>query len=206
VQQTPVDTGWIEVICGPMFSGKTEELIRRLRRAELARMRVVSFKPSRDNRYDADHIVSHSSQRRDGRAVRDSAELRAVVPAEAQVVGIDEVQFFDAGIVEVVDGLADAGKRVIVAGLDQDYLGRPFEPVPQLLAVAEYITKTLAICMQCGNPAGRSQRLVTTGDRVLVGAQDAYEARCRRCYQRAAARDRPAAAVPVNAPSPGAAS
>ncbi|MEW5852137.1 MAG: thymidine kinase [Myxococcota bacterium] len=178
----PVGTGWIEVICGPMFSGKTEELIRRLRRAELARRRVVSFKPSRDNRYDVHDIVSHGSQRHNSRAVESSADLRARVPAEAEVVGIDEVQFFDAGIVQVVDDLATAGKRVIVAGLDQDYLGRPFEPMPQLLAIAEYLTKTLAICMKCGNPAGRSQRLVSDGDRVLVGAHDSYEARCRRCF------------------------
>jgi thymidine kinase len=165
-----------------MFSGKTEELIRRLRRAELARQKTVSFKPARDNRYDPQQIVSHSQQRRDGRAVADSVELYAAVPKDAQVIGIDEVQFFDGGIVEVVQHLADEGRRVLVAGLDQDYLGRPFEPVPQLLAVAEYITKTLAICMKCGNPAGKSQRLVRTDERVLVGSHDSYEARCRRCF------------------------
>ncbi|MBI5497593.1 MAG: thymidine kinase [Deltaproteobacteria bacterium] len=191
MHQTPIDTGWVEVICGPMFSGKTEELIRRLRRAELARQKVQSFKPSRDNRYDATQIVSHSQQRRDGHAVESSADLRAAVLPDVQVIGIDEVQFFDAGIVEVVDTLATQGKRVLVAGLDQDYLGRPFEPMPQLLAIAEYITKTLAICMVCGNPAGRSQRLVQTGDRVLVGSHDSYEARCRKCYDPAAGKETP---------------
>jgi len=184
---TPVNIGWIEVICGPMFSGKTEELIRRLRRAELARQRVVSFKPARDNRYDATQIVSHSQQKRDGHAVEKAQDILDKVPQDAQVVGIDEVQFFDAAIVEVVEQLANDGRRVLVAGLDLDYLGRPFEPMPQLLAVAEYITKTLAICMQCGNPAGRSQRLVRTGDRVLVGSQDSYEARCRKCHSPAGA-------------------
>lgn len=179
---TPVNTGWIEVICGPMFSGKTEELIRRLRRAELARQKVISFKPARDNRYDATSIVSHSQQKREGRAVEKSSDILRDCPKDAQVVGVDEVQFFDAGIVSVVEELANDGKRVLVAGLDLDYLGRPFEPMPQLLAVAEYITKTLAICMQCGNPAGRSQRLVATGDRVLVGSHDSYEARCRKCH------------------------
>jgi len=192
MHQTPLDTGWVEVVCGPMFSGKTEELLRRLRRAELARQKVQSFKPARDNRYDATQIVSHSQQRRDGMAVHTAEELRRAVRPETQVVGIDEVQFFDAGIVDVVDQLATGGKRVLVAGLDQDYLGRPFEPMPQLLALAEYITKTLAICMQCGNPAGRSQRLVPQGDRVLVGAHDTYEARCRKCFNPALGIERKA--------------
>ncbi len=193
MHQTPIDTGWVEVVCGPMFSGKTEELIRRLRRAELARLKVQSFKPSRDNRYDAQQIVSHSQQRRDGRAVSNSAELAAAVLPETQVVGIDEAQFFDQGIVEVVDALATAGKRVLIAGLDQDYMGRPFEPMPQLLAIAEYITKTLSICMQCGNPAGRSQRLLHSGERVLVGSNDSYEARCRKCFDPSLGVEKPAA-------------
>lgn len=191
MQQAPKDTGWIEVVCGPMFSGKTEELIRRLRRAELARQKVQTFKPSRDNRYDPHMVVSHSQQRRDGVAVEDSQALLAAVKPETQVVGMDEVQFFDAGIVDVAQQLANSGRRVLVAGLDQDYLGRPFEPMPQLLAVAEYITKTLAICVQCGNPAGLSQRLLGGPQRVLVGSQDSYEARCRKCFDPALGMEAP---------------
>lgn len=190
MQQMPVNAGWIEVICGPMFSGKTEELLRRLRRAEFARQRVQTFKPSRDNRYDAQAVVSHSQQRRNGTAVENSAALLLGVAPETQVVGIDEVQFFDMGIVDVCQRLANGGRRVLIAGLDMDYLGRPFEPVPALLAVAEYITKTLAICVRCGNPAGHSQRLVAGNkDRVLVGSMDSYEARCRKCFDPALGQD-----------------
>jgi len=176
------ETGWIEVICGPMFSGKSEELIRRLRRAKIARQSLVAFKPRVDDRYDRERIVSHSAVSIEAQVVSTSAEVAAGVSSDIRVVGIDEVQFFDAGIVEIAERLANRGARVILAGLDQDYMGKPFEPMPQLLAVAEYITKTLAICVRCGAPAGRSQRLTGTGDRVEVGAADKYEARCRRCH------------------------
>ncbi len=177
----PRETGWIEVICGCMFSGKTEELIRRLRRAEIARQHVSIFKPRIDKRYSDDHIVSHSDDRLRSIVV-DSAMEILDSSKDAQVVGIDEGQFFKMELVEVCESLALAGKRVIVAGLDQDYRGKPFEPIPQILAVAEYITKTLAICMVCGNPADRTQRKTQSGERVLVGAKDIYEARCRKCF------------------------
>ena len=175
-------TGWIEVICGSMFSGKSEELIRRLRRAEIARQNVQVFKPRTDDRYDDDHIVSHNRQRLPSQRVTTSAEIYAAVDDETRVVGIDEAQFYDEDLVDVCQRLADEGRRVIVAGLDQDYLGRPFEPIPQLLSVAEYITKTLAICVKCGAPANRSQRLISSKERVVVGAEDVYEARCRSCF------------------------
>ena len=174
--------GWIEVIVGSMFSGKSEELIRRLRRAQIARQKVQIFKPIIDTRYADDHIVSHSEMRMSSRAVSSSRELLDLVEADADVVGIDEGQFFDQDLPATCNELANRGKRVIVAGLDQDYLGKPFEPMPQLLAIAEYITKTLAICMVCGNPANHTQRLVASGDRVLLGAQGTYEARCRVCF------------------------
>ena len=174
--------GWIEVIVGSMFSGKSEELIRRLRRAQIARQRVEIFKPVVDTRFADDHIVSHSEMRIESRAVKSSRELLDWVKADTEVVGIDEGQFFDQELPMICNTLAEQGKRVIVAGLDQDYLGKPFEPMPQLLAIAEYITKTHAICMVCGNPANHTQRLVPSGDRVLVGATGLYEARCRRCF------------------------
>ena len=165
-----------------MLSGKSEELIRRLRRAQIARQRVQIFKPAVDTRYAADHIVSHSELRIPSESARTAAELLAQVRPDTEVVGIDEGQFFDAELPAVASELARRGVRVIVAGLDQDYLGKPFEPMPQLLAIAEYITKTHAICMVCGNPANHTQRLVPNGARVLVGAQGVYEARCRRCF------------------------
>ena len=174
--------GWIEVIVGSMFSGKSEELIRRLRRAQIARQQVQIFKPALDTRYADDHIVSHSEMRIPSCAVTSARELLERVEPDTEVVGIDEGQFFDAELPAVCNALADEGKRVIVAGLDKDYLGKPFEPMPLLLAIAEYITKTLAICMVCGNPANHTQRLVQIGDRVLVGAEGTYEARCRRCF------------------------
>ena len=181
VEQTR-QTGWIEVVCGSMFSGKSEELIRRLRRAQIARQKVQIFKPHFDTRYAQDEIVSHSEMRIPSKNVASAAELLQVVDADTEVVGIDEGQFFDAELPAVCNELADRGKRVIVAGLDQDYLGKPFEPMPQLLAIAEYITKTLAICMVCGNPANHTQRLVVSSDRLLLGSQGTYEARCRRCF------------------------
>lgn len=178
---TPTDTGWIEVVAGCMFSGKTEELIRRLRRAKIAKQEVLIFKPEIDKRYSETEIVSHSEQALPSIMVDDAEKILAL-SKEAQVVGIDEAQFFDNNLVEVCNKLADNGKRVIVAGLDQDYRGIPFEPMPNLLAIAEYITKTLAICVKCGNPADKTQRIVSSGERVLVGATDQYEARCRRCH------------------------
>ena len=187
VVRTPA-TGWIEVVVGSMFSGKSEELIRRLRRAQIARQRVQIFKPAVDTRYAADHIVSHSELRIPSEAAATAVDLLSQVKNDTEVVGIDEGQFFDAGIVQVVNALADRGLRVIVAGLDQDYQGKPFEPMPQLLAVAEYVDKTLAICMRCGAPANRSQRLVAATDRVVVGGSAHYEARCRRCFKPAPER------------------
>jgi thymidine kinase len=179
--------GWIEVITGSMFSGKSEELIRRLRRAQIARQKVQIFKPTFDTRFSESQIVSHSDMRIASENVANSKALLTEVDPDAEVVGIDEGQFFDADLPAVCNELANRGKRVIVAGLDQDYLGKPFEPMPQLLAIAEYITKTLAICMVCGNPANHTQRLVASQDRVLLGAQGTYEARCRRCFDPALA-------------------
>lgn len=175
--------GWIEVICGPMFSGKSEELIRRLRRAEIARQRVQIFKPGIDQRYSEDHIVSHSELKIRSDSVRDAAELEAKLDRRVEVIGIDEAQFLGEAIVDAVVQLADIGKRIVIAGLDTDYLGRPFHPMPELLAVADEITKTLAICMQCGNPAKHTQRLVASEDLIVVGAAGTYEARCRRCFE-----------------------
>ena len=178
---TPKETGWIEVIAGCMFSGKTEELIRRLRRAEIAKQKVKIFKPKIDDRYSEYEIVSHSEQSLPSEIVSSCGEILEL-SSGAQVIGIDEAQFFDSEIVDVCNKLADSGKRVIVAGLDQDYRGEPFEPMPQLLSIAEYITKTLAICVVCGNPADRTQRKIASSELVLVGAADSYEARCRKCH------------------------
>jgi len=175
--------GWIEVVCGPMFSGKSEELIRRLRRAEIARQRVQIFKPVIDQRYSSDHIVSHSDTRIRSEAVSNAAELQAKLDIRTEVIGIDEAQFLGEAMIELVVRLADMGKRIIIAGLDTDYLGRPFHPMPELLAVADEITKTLAICMQCGNPAKHTQRLIASEDLIVVGAAGMYEARCRRCFE-----------------------
>jgi thymidine kinase len=183
--------GWIEVITGSMFSGKSEELIRRVRRAQIARQRVQLFKPKVDDRYAADHIVSHSEMKMPSLVVGSSKEVLERVEDRTEVVGIDEGQFFDPGLVPVVNALADRGVRVIVAGLDQDFTGRPFDPMPQILAVAEYVDKTLAICMQCGAPANRTQRLTGATDRVVVGGAQDYEARCRRCFQPGMGRSEP---------------
>ena len=175
--------GWIEVVTGSMFSGKSEELIRRLRRAEIARQRVQIFKPGIDQRYSDDHIVSHSDLKMRSTNVRDANELEAKLDRRVEVIGIDEAQFLGEGIIESVVRLADIGKRILIAGLDTDYLGRPFHPMPELLAVADEITKKLAICMQCGNPAKHTQRLVNSDDLIVVGATGMYEARCRRCFE-----------------------
>jgi thymidine kinase len=182
LHNVPRNTGWIEVVCGCMFSGKTEELIRRLRRAQIAKQKVAIFKPKVDTRYSAEHITSHSEQSLVAQVVEDANEILSLVN-DAQVVGIDEGQFFKPNIVDVCNHLANQGKRVIVAGLDQDYTGKPFEPMPQLLAIAEYITKTLAICVVCGNPADRTQRKNEQSERIVVGAKDIYEARCRCCHK-----------------------
>lgn len=175
--------GWIEVISGSMFSGKSEELIRRLRRAEIARLRVQVFKPKIDDRYSKEEIVSHSQLKMKSELVGDAAQLQEKVNPRTDVVGIDEAQFFDARLVDVCNELADGGKRVIVAGLDKDYLGVPFEPMPNLLATAEFITKIYAICVVCGNPAHYSQRIVDSKDRVVVGATGVYEPRCRKHFE-----------------------
>lgn len=177
------NTGWIEVICGPMFSGKSEELIRRLRRAMIARKRVQVFKPVIDNRYSEDEIVSHADARFKAIVVPDATGILSQIDWRTQVVGVDEANFMGPELVNVASQLADAGKQVLIAGLDTDYLGRPFPPVPDLLAMAESITKTLAICMRCGNPAKHTQRLVDSADLIVVGAAGTYEARCRRCFE-----------------------
>lgn len=182
MQLTPQNTGWIEVICGSMFSGKTEELIRRLRRAMIARQQVKVFKAAVKQRPTNNSIISHSNMTIACIPIKKPEDIWQHLDDTTQVVGIDEVQFFDDSIVKVCQQLADKGIRVICAGLDQDYQARPFEPMAQLLAVAEYITKMLAICVKCGNPANRTQRLVPVKDRILVGLEGAYEARCRRCH------------------------
>jgi thymidine kinase len=179
----PGRPGSIEVITGSMFSGKSEELIRRVRRAQIARQRVQLFKPRVDVRYSVGEIVSHSEMKMPSQAVDCASDILRLVQPETEVVGIDEGQFFDASLVGVADALADRGLRVIVAGLDQDFRGAPFDPMPQLMAVAEYVDKTLAVCMRCGAPANRTQRLVATEDRVVVGGAGEYEARCRRCFR-----------------------
>ncbi len=176
-------TGWIEAISGSMFSGKTEELIRRVRRAEYAKQKIQVFKPEIDNRYDDYHIVSHSKLMIPSENIKKASELTKLVKKETQVIAIDEVHFLDDKIVDVCNEFADAGKRVIVAGLDKDYRGKPFGQMPNLLAIAEYITKTMAICMQCGNQANRTQRLTKDKKTVIVGASDIYEARCRNCHR-----------------------
>lgn len=179
----PRDIGWIEVICGSMFSGKTEELIRRARRAAIARQHVQVFKPIIDDRYDADRIVSHSALSLESVPLIDIEQIYDHLRLDTQVVGIDEAQFFSAALVPICEDLANKGLRVIVATLDQDFRGRPFGVIPQLLCVAEYVTKMLAICVVCGNPANRSQRICGGTDQVQVGSTDFYEARCRNCFR-----------------------
>lgn len=176
-------TGWIEVICGSMFSGKTEELIRRIRRAEYAKQKILVFKPSIDDRYDQTNIVSHSQMQAPSIPIANAGEIYGYIAKDTQVVAIDEAQFFDESLVGICNDLADRGIRVIVAGLDQDYKGNPFSCMPQLLAIAEYVTKNLAICLKCGNPANRTQRTVHSGEQILVGSTEAYEARCRNCHE-----------------------
>jgi thymidine kinase len=189
VQIVKGKTGWIEVICGPMFSGKSEELIRRLRRAEIARQRVQIFKHAIDARYDADSIVSHSQQSLPSLAVSAPHEILARVEDRTELVAVDEAQFFTTDLVDVCDRLANQGKRVLVAGLDLDYRGLPFGPMPHLMCRAEYITKQLAICMVCGDPAAFTQRLTPSRDQIQVGASGMYEARCRQHFEAPGAGD-----------------
>jgi len=175
--------GRIEVVCGSMFSGKTEELIRRVKRALYGRQKVQAFKPRIDDRYDPTQIVSHGAIAIEAVPVANSESLMRRVEDGTQVVAIDEAQFFDRGIVEVCNELANQGRRVILAGLDQDYLGRPFPPMPDLMAIAEEVTKVRAVCTVCGGAASRSQRIIHEGATVLVGGSDCYEARCRTCFR-----------------------
>jgi thymidine kinase len=175
--------GSIEVIAGGMFSGKSEELVRRLRRAAIARQKVQVFKPAADTRHEADRVVTRDSRELAADSVADSSELRVRLKLGVQVVGVDEAQFFDEGLADLAMELADAGIRVIVAGLDQDYLRRPFGPMPRLLALAELVDKMHAVCVRCGGPAHYSQRIRGGIDQVQVGDTDAYEARCRRCFE-----------------------
>jgi thymidine kinase len=175
--------GSLEVICGPMFSGKSEELIRRIKRAIIAKQKVQVFKPALDDRYDATAIASHSQRKHDAIAVKNTEELLRHLDPETQVVALDEAQFLDEGLIPIIEDLANRGVRVIAGGLDQDSNGEPFGIMPILLAKAEYVTKLQAICMVCGAQAGRTQRMVHTGGQVLVGAAEAYEARCRHCHE-----------------------
>jgi thymidine kinase len=176
------EQGWVEVIAGPMFSGKSEELIRRVTRYGIARVPVQVFKPAIDTRYAKAEVVSHSNLSTAAVPVADSQELLRSVEDRTVVVGIDEGQFFDEGLLDVAMLLAGAGKQLIVAGLDLDYLGRPFEPIPSLMLRAEYVTKTLAVCHRCGGPGLFTQRVIQSDELVVLGATDSYEARCRRCY------------------------
>ena len=178
----PINTGWIEMICGSMFSGKTEELIRRIRRAEIAKMNTIIFKPKIDDRYSSSHVVSHNQSKLASKLVKHSKEILDE-SSNMDVIGIDEAQFFDNGIVKVCQSLANNNKRVVVAGLDTDYLGKPFGPVPALMCEADYLDKLTAICMQCGNPASYSQRLTQDSEQVVIGEKDIYEARCRNCFE-----------------------
>ena len=173
--------GWIEVVCGSMFSGKTEELIRRLTRARIARQRVEIFKPTLDTRYHSEDVVSHNAARIRSTPVAIASEI-LLLAAGSDVVGIDEGQFFDDSLVEVCQQLANNGIRVIVAGLDMDYLGRPFGPIPALLATAEFVTKVHAVCVCCGEIASYSYRIAASESQVLLGETDSYEARCRPCF------------------------
>jgi thymidine kinase len=177
------NTGWIEVICGSMFSGKTEELIKRIRRAEYARQKIMVFKPIIDDRYDEQNIVSHSQMQAPSIPIVDASDIYEHLTDDVQVVAVDEAQFFDESLIGIANDLADRGIRVIVAGLDQDYKGNPFGCMPQLLSIAEYVTKNLAICLRCGNPANRTQRTIRSGEQILVGSTDSYEARCRNCHE-----------------------
>ena len=183
------DGGWIEIVCGSMFSGKTEELIRRLVRAEIAKQKVQVFKPVLDNRYVAEKVSSHSGRYYQATVVKDAAEIAELVEDETNVVAIDEVQFFDWTVAGLCEKLANEGRRVILAGLDMDFRGEPFGPMPLLMAEAEMVDKLQAICMVCGSPASRTQRLIDGRPAhyddpvILVGASEVYEARCRKHHK-----------------------
>ena len=179
---TPKNSGWIEVICGPMFSGKTEELIRRLVRAQYAKQSVAIFKPKTDNRYSDDYIVSHN-KRKIKSIILESSKSIYDYRDQADVFGIDEAQFFDDELIQISNKLAKLGKRVVIAGLDKDYKAKSFGPIHQLMIDAEYVSKVNAICMSCGDPASFTQRISTEEDLVVVGETDKYEARCRKCFQ-----------------------
>ncbi|NQV36965.1 MAG: thymidine kinase [Candidatus Marinimicrobia bacterium] len=179
---TPQNAGWIEVICGSMFSGKTEELIRRLRRAQIAKMNIAIFKPKLETRYSADHIVSHNQLKMPSYLV-DSPQEILIQGKDAEVIGIDEAQFFDNSLVDVCKQLALDKKRVLIAGLDTDYKGIPFGPMPELMCEADYLDKYRAICVKCGNPASYTQRTSADTNRIVLGETDIYEARCRDCYE-----------------------
>ncbi|GAA0177758.1 thymidine kinase [Clostridium sediminicola] len=184
----PKDHGWIEVVVGPMYSGKSEELIRRITRAKIAKQKVQVFKPEIDNRYSKNNVVSHNGDKIGAMAVNSSSELLEKVQNDTEVIAVDEVQFFDEGIVEVLKQLADNNRRVICAGLDMDFRGEPFGPIAHIMACAEFVDKIQAICIVCGNPATRTQRLINgkpanySDAIVLIGATESYEARCRKCH------------------------
>ena len=182
------NSGWIEIITGPMYCGKSEELIRRIKRVKIAQQKVKVFKPIIDNRYDDNNVVSHNGSSIEAVPVDHPEEIYERIDDSIDVVSIDEIQFFHPDIVEICEKLADQGKRVIVAGLDRDFRGEPFQPVPELMARAEYIDKLHAICVSCGDPATRTQRLINgkpaayDDEVILVGAKEVYEARCRECH------------------------
>ncbi|AUM94051.1 TPA: thymidine kinase [Clostridium botulinum] len=184
----PKDHGWIEVVAGPMYSGKTEELIRRIRRAEIAKQKVQVFKPEIDNRYSKQDVVSHAGDKIQSVPVKSSKEILKKLLDDTDVIGIDEAQFFDDSLVEIVSKIANNNRRVICAGLDMDFKGEPFGPMPKLMAIAEFVDKIQAVCMVCNNPATRTQRLINgkpakkSDPVVLIGAQESYEARCRKCH------------------------
>lgn len=179
-----VRTGWIEVICGSMFSGKTEELIRRLNRARIAKQRVEVFKPAVDTRYDNEDVVSHDAKKTASVPVQNASQI-LFYAEEFEVIGIDEAQFFDDELVSVCNQLAERGKRVVVSGLDMDFKGVPFGPIPALMAIAEYVTKVHAVCIRCGNPANYSHRIVAGQKLVMLGEKDSYEPLCRNCFMKA---------------------
>jgi thymidine kinase len=179
---TPKNSGWIEVICGSMFSGKTEELIRRIRRAEIAKMNTIIFKPNIDNRYSSNHIVSHNQSKMESILVEDINEILEN-STEIDVIGIDEAQFFSNELIPVCKKLAKDNKRVVVAGLDTDFKGIPFGPMPALMCESDFLDKLRAICVKCGNPASFSQRITKDSKQVLIGETDVYEARCRNCFK-----------------------
>lgn len=191
-------TGWIEVICGPMFSGKTEELIRRVKLSLIAKQRVQVFKPQIDDRYASEYIISHSEQKVVCTPVKNSRDILDLVKDNTRIVGLDEAQFFDEGIIDVCQKLANRGMRIIAAGLDQDFMGKPFGKIPELLAIAESVSKQSAVCMVCGGPATKTQRLICSNEQIVVGSGEAYEARCRVCHDPELTLEKEMPAIPVS--------